>query len=107
MGTTKQIIANSERIREFSSGIYIPRFMGFIKRMSDQNDKSSSSGSEDDEGKGERFRSTVRKVSPSEQDLRKKIGYSRGDSESRSPASSPEKSRSRASSESSRSPKRR
>ena len=75
--------------------------------MSDQNDKSSSSGSEDDEGKGERFRSTVRKVSPSEQDLRKKIGYSRGDSESRSPASSPEKSRSRASSESSRSPKRR
>ena len=74
--------------------------------MSDQNDKSSSSSSEDDEGKGERFRSTVRKVSPSEQDLRKKIGYSRGDSESRSPASSPEKSRSRASSESSRSPKR-
>ena len=74
--------------------------------MSDQKDKSSSSGSEGDEGSGERFRSTVRKVSPSEQDLRTKIGHGR-DSESRSPSSSPRKSRSRASSESSRSPKRR
>ena len=70
--------------------------------MSDQKDKSSSSGSEGDEGSGERFRSTVRKVSPSEQ----VTGYSR-DSESRSPSSSPRKSRSRASSVSSRSPKRR